>query len=126
MSLRTLRYIELGSAHWYARRAFTHPLLRLLINCTALLRHGCQLADSRCSYRSTKVSRYQQLSGRRHPPPNSVQVFFDDPLAVTKALHIGTGTSPLAEKCALARAPRFCQWHAGVVKRERAGDKLCA
>ena len=65
----TLRCRELGSAHWYAHRSFNHPLLRLLIHCTALLRHGCQRADSRCSYRSTKVSRYQQLSGRQHPPP---------------------------------------------------------
>ena len=70
-SLRTLRYIELGSAHWYAHRSFNHPLLRLLIHCTALLRHGCQRADSRCSYRSTKVSRYQQLRLERSSAPTS-------------------------------------------------------
>ena len=67
MSLRTLRYTELGSAHRYAHRYFNHPLLRPLIHWNALLRLGCRFADSRCSFRSRKVSRYLQLSGRRQP-----------------------------------------------------------
>ena len=59
-SSRPVRYAELGSAHRCAHRSFNHALLRPLIHCTALLRLGCRFADSRCAYRSKKVSRYLQ------------------------------------------------------------------
>ena len=39
----------------------------------------------------------------RRASSSLLQFFFDDPLAVTKALRIGTDTSPLAEKCPRAR-----------------------